>query len=305
MIPYFSTVPPSNAMSDPDSPPPSATLPLQPALSEAHASLHEAGSNPHSLTIRVWPNIPILYPMAIAALICGIFSMLFGIDGELKRLSHPPAAQTVTQVDGTVSSAAPTVAQVEYSKMAEKLKIEQVIALIFLAAFTYTMVVVCTDIILTWALLGVAATVILGMGLFILNIYYQFLNGFFNFLGGFIPIANAHFYFAIFAVWVILMIAAIIYARFHYVKIESNEVIVVGGVLDKRRRFSTMRLTYTKEVFDVFEYYLPFVRSGRLILRFQGETEPIVIDHVMNLDAVVKKLDHVTATMQVSAESGT
>ncbi len=292
-------------MSDPDSPPPASPLPLQPALSEDHAALHEPGSSPHSITIRVWPTIPILYPMAIAALICGIFSMLFGIDDELKRLSHPPAAQTVTQVDGTVSSAAPTVAQVEYSKMAEKLKIEQVIALIFLAAFTYTMVVVCTDIILTWALLGVAVAVILGMGLFILNIYYQFLGGFFNFLGGFIPIANAHFYFAIFVVWVILMIAAIIYARFHYVKIESNEVIVVGGVLDKRRRFSTMRLTYTKEVFDVFEYYLPFVRSGRLILRFQGETEPIVIDHVMNLDAVVKKLDHVTATMQVSAESGT
>jgi len=292
-------------MSDPDSPPPADTLPLQPVLSEAHASLHEPGSSPHSLTIRIWPNIPILYPMAIAALICGIFSMMFGIDSELKRLSNPPAAQTVTQVDGTVSSAAPTVAQVEYSNMAEKLRIEQVIALIFLAAFTYTMVVICTDIILTWALLGVAATVILGMGLFILNIYYQFLNGFFNFLGGFIPIANAHFYFAIFVVWVILMIAAIVYARFHYVKIESNEVIVVGGVLDKRRRFSTMRLTYTKEVFDVFEYYLPFVRSGRLILRFQGETEPIVIDHVMNLDAVVKKLDHVTATMQVSAESGT
>ena len=293
-------------MSDPDSPPPASPLPLQPALSEDHASLHEPGSNPHSLTIRVWPNIPILYPMAIAALICGIFSMLFGIDGELKRLSNPPAAQTVTQVDGTKASIITSEQhEVKYTEMAEKLKVEQVIALIFLAAFTYTMVVVCTDIILTWALLGVAAAVILGMGLFILNIYYQFLNGFFNFLGGFIPIANAHFYFAIFVVWVILMIAAIIYARFHYVKIESNEVIVVGGVLDKRRRFSTMRLTYTKEVFDVFEYYLPFVRSGRLVLRFQGETEPIVIDHVMNLDAVVKKLDHVTATMQVSAESGT
>ena len=293
-------------MSDPDSPPPVAALPIQPALSEDHAALHEPGSSPHSLTIRVWPNIPILYPMAIAALICGIFSMLFGIDGELKRLSNPPAAQTVTQVDGTKASIITSEQhEVKYTEMAEKLKVEQVIALIFLAAFTYTMVVVCTDIILTWALLGVAVAVILGMGLFILNIYYQFLNGFFNFLGGFIPIANAHFYFAIFVVWVILMIAAIIYARFHYVKIESNEVIVVGGVLDKRRRFSTMRLTYTKEVFDVFEYYLPFVRSGRLVLRFQGETEPIVIDHVMNLDAVVKKLDHVTATMQVSAESGT
>ena len=243
--------------------------------------------------------------MAIAALLCGIFSLMFGIDSELKTLSNPPAASQIKQPDGTTATITTDTHTVKYTEIANKLQIEQVIALVFLAAFTYTMVVVCTDIILTWALLGVAAAVILGMGLFIMNIYYNFLGGFFNFLGGFIPIANAHFYFAIFVVWVILMIAAIFYARFHYVKIESNEVIVVGGVLDKRRRFSTLRMTYTKEVFDVFEYYLPFVRSGRLILRFQGETEPIVIDHVMNLDAVVKKLDHVTATLQVSAESVT
>lgn len=291
-------------MSDPDS---SSADPIVPAaatpLSPAHSVLHGDGPNPHSLIIRVWPNIPILYPMAIAALLCGIFSLMFGMDGELKRISQAPTAKVTAQADGTQVTSVATETTVEYAKIAEKLQAEQVIALIFLAAFTYTMVVVCTDIILTWALLGIATAVILGMGLFILNIYYNFLGGFFNFLGGFIPVANAHFYFAIFVLWVILMISAILYSRFHYVKIESNEVVVVGGVLDKRRRFSTMRMTYTKEVFDVFEYYLPFVRSGRLILRFQGETEPIVIDHVMQLDAVVKKLDHVTATLQVSAES--
>ncbi len=262
------------------------------------------GDSKHSLTIRVWPNIPILYPMALAALLCGIFSLMFGIDGELKRLSVQPEARSVTQVDGTVSNGAPEFTQVEYSTMARKLRAEQVIALVFLAAFTYTLVVLCTDIILTWALLGIACALITGMGLFILNIYYDFLGDFFSFLGGFVPIANAHFYFAIFVMWVILMISAILYSRFHYVKIESNEVIVAGGFLDKRRRFSTLRLTYTKEVFDVFEYYLPFVRSGRLILRFTGESEPIVIDHVMNLEAVVKKLDTVTATLQISPGEG-
>ena len=291
-------------MSDPEASPAPALVPAAPAATESHPILHSPEGKRHSLVIRVWPNIPILYPMAIAALLCGFFSMTFGIDGELKRLSTPPAAQAVTQVDGSVASTVPTHAQVEYSKMADKLKIEQVIALVFLAAFAYTMVVVCTDIILTWALLGVAGATILGMALFILNIYYHFLNGLFDFLGGFIPIANAHFYFSIFAIWVVLMIAAIAYSRFHYVKIESNEVIVVGGFLDKRRRFSTMRMTYTKEVFDVFEYYLPFVRSGRLILRFTGESEPIVIDHVMNLESVVARLDHVTATLQVSPEEG-
>lgn len=254
-----------------------------------------------ALIIRVWPNIPVMYPMALAALICGIFSLMFGLDSELKRISTPPAAVTSASQDGTVSTLTVTETQVRYEEIARRLQVEQVIALVFLAAFAYTLVVLSTDIVLTWALLGVAGVTILGMGMFILNIYYQFLGGFFKFLGGFIPIANAHFYFSIFAVWIILIIAAIIYSRFHYVKVESNEVVVVGGVLEKRRRFSTMRMTYTKEVFDVFEYYLPFVRSGRLIIRFANESEPIVIDHVMQLERVVKKLDSLTSTLQVSA----
>lgn len=244
--------------------------------------------------------------MAIAALICGIFSLMFGLDPEVKRLSSPPVAQSITQPDGTTASIITSDKhEVKYTEYASKLKTDQVIALVFLAAFTYTMVVLCTDIMLTWALLGVAAAVILGMGLFIMNIYYNFLGGLFHFLGTFLPTANAHFYFAIFTIWVILMIAAILYSRFHYIRIEANEVIVVGGMLDKRRRFSTLRMTYTKEVFDVFEYYLPFVRSGRLVFRFSGEAEPIVVDHVMHLESTVKKLDHITGNLQVIAEQVT
>jgi hypothetical protein len=86
------------------------------------------------------------------------------------------------------------------------------------------------------------------------------------------------------------------------VKIESNEVVMVGGVLDKRKRYSSMRMQYTKEVCDVFEYYLPFVRSGRLILRFPQEAEPVILDHVMQIDDVVRRLDHITASLQVAPE---
>ena len=290
-------------MSEPEATPSPVTAPIAAAAFKAASSGEHF---PHVLTIRVWPNIPILYPMAIAALICGICSLMFGLDPEVKRLSSPPVAQSITQPDGTTASIITSDKhEVKYTEYASKLKTDQVIALVFLAALTYTMVVLCTDIMLTWALLGVAAAVILGMGLFIMNIYYNFLGGLFHFLGTFLPTANAHFYFAIFTIWVILMIAAILYSRFHYIRIEANEVIVVGGMLDKRRRFSTLRMTYTKEVFDVFEYYLPFVRSGRLIFRFSGETEPIVVDHVMHLESTVKKLDHITGNLQVIAEQVT
>ena len=278
----------------------------------AHAGKSD-DRHPHSLVVRVWPNIPILYPMAIAALLCGIFSLMFGLDKELKRISKPPV---VTQPAGAQPGTAlknaddtwivldgkTALVTANPEKIASDINAEQVIALIFLAAFSYTLVVVCTDIVLTWALLGIFSVVILGLILFIINIYHPFLTGFFDFIGRFTPVANAQFYFAIFIIWCLLMFGGIIYSRVHYVKIESNEVVIVGGVLEKRKRYSSMRMQYTKEICDVFEYYLPFVRSGRLILRFPQEAEPVIIDHVMNIDKVIAKLDHVTATLQVSPE---
>ncbi len=124
--------------------------------------------NPHSLVIRVWPNVPILYPMAIAALLCGIFSMLFGVDKELSRLSTKPqvtqtdAAQSGTSMkntDGnwTVLDGKKVLVTADPEKIAADINTEQVIALIFLAAFTYTLIVVCTDIVLTWAHNGAGA----------------------------------------------------------------------------------------------------------------------------------------------------
>lgn len=284
-------------MSDPAS----STPTLNPA--PVHATKDPEDRHPHSLVIRVWPNVPILYPMAIAALLCGIFSLMMGVDRTLKKISAPQEAITET-VNGVTKTVAAEDVQVSVkaSDVAAQLKAEQVIALIFLAAFIYTLIVVCTDIVLTWALLGIFTVVIIGMLMFIINIYHPFLTGFFDFVGRFTPVANAQFYFAIFIIWGLLMLGGILYSRFHYVKIESNEVVVVGGVLDKRKRYSSMRMQYTKEICDVFEYYLPFVRSGRLILRFPQEAEPVIIDHVMHVDRVIAKLDHVTATLQVAPE---
>ncbi len=269
-------------------------------------SVSAATSSAHSLTIRIWPNIPILYPMAIAALLCGICSLLFGMDRELTRLStavpSAPVAQSAPAVAGSTVAAAPAVVTADPADIARRIRAEQVIALIFLAAFAYTMVVICTDIVLTWALLGLFLGLIVALVLFILNIYHGFLPGLFGFLNKFVPLANAQFYFAIFGIWALLMVAAVIYSRFHYVRIESNEVILVGGVLDKRKRLSSMRMQYTKEICDIFEYYLPFVRSGRLILRFPQESEPVIIDHVINIDKVVEKLAVVSSTLLVAPD---
>jgi hypothetical protein len=214
------------------------------------------------LTIRLWPKIPVLYPMALIAFIAGILMWKFPAE------THP--------------------------------KIGQVCGIVFLAVTGFSLFTITFDIGLTWALLWVAGILIVGLVMTIINIFYPFLPDFFNWLNHLSPIANSHFYFCIFTIWALLMILGIVLVNFHYVRIEPNEVIVVGGVMDKRRRYSTMRVTYTKEVHDVFEYYLPFVRSGSLIMRFPNEDQPLILENVMNIDKVIKQLEHITSTLTVS-----
>jgi hypothetical protein len=179
-------------------------------------------------------------------------------------------------------------------------EIAQVCGLIFLATTGFSIFTLTFDIGLTWALLWVFGVMIVGLILAIINIFHPFLPDFFGWLANLNPVANSHFYFSIFTMWAILMLVGVIIVNFHYVKIEPNEVIVVGGVMDKRRRYSTMRVTYTKEVHDVFEYYLPFIRSGSLIMRFPNEEQPLILENVMHIDKVIKQMEFLTSTMQVS-----
>ncbi len=224
----------------------------------------EKGTDPNTkapfLIIRQWPKIPVLYPMALIALIAGILTW----------------------------------------SMPENAKMVQVCGLVFMAIAGFSLFTLTFDIGLTWALLWIFGSLIVGLIMVIVNIFYPFLPDFFGWLTNLNPVANSHFYFCIFTIWGLLMLVGIILVNFHYVRIEPNEVVVVGGVMDKRRRYSTMRVTYTKEVHDVFEYYLPFVRSGSLIMRFPNEEQPLILDNVMNIDHVIRELERITSSMQVS-----
>ena len=216
-----------------------------------------------ALVVRLWPKVPVLYPAALIALLCGIIGMFTGESENMK----------------------------------------QALGLIFLTTLTLCLFTLTFDIGLTWALLWIAGVVIVGLILFLINIFHPFLPEFFSWLNHLKPIANYQFYLCIFIIWAVLMLVGVIYVSFHYVRFESNEIIVVAGIMDKRRRYSTTGFTYTKEVTDVFEHYLPFIRSGRLVLRFPNEEEPLILDNVMGIDTVIKRLEMLTSVMAVAGNS--
>ena len=63
-----------------------------------------------------------------------------------------------------------------------------------------------------------------------------------------------------------------------------------------------MRMRYVKEIHDVMEYYLPFVRSGRLIFSFPEQSEAVIIDNVLGIAKVTRKVDKMVSALQIVTE---
>ena len=155
---------------------------------------------------------------------------------------------------------------------------------------------ICVDLDVRWAIIYLSIVVITALLLWILNITTGLLPSLFGWLDYITPMANAQLYLGVFVVWLLLMFISFVVTRFHYVKVEAKEVIVVGGMLERQQRYDTMRMRYTKEIGDVMEYYLPFVRSGRLIFSFPEQSEAVIIDNVINIKKVTKQLDDVVGS---------
>lgn len=292
-------------------------------------------SLPDSIMIRMWPKTPVLYPMAILALLFGIIGLFAGSTPHIRKLNqiyHPTVhvqtaqeeSMNVSQEETTSSEAASTEATSteaapeeeasavvvdeaavlkQAEQLAKGLTLDRIMGTIFLLVFAFSLFTLSVDMEVRWALLTFACVIIAMLALILLNQQYEFLPGIFSTILSLSPMANPHFYFAIFIIWVVLMIVSIGIVRFHYVRIESNEVVVVGGLLERQQRFPTMRMRYTRDIQDVFEYYMPFVRSGRLILSFAEQNEAVVIDNVLNIDKVTKELDQISGVMRFKTNS--
>jgi hypothetical protein len=265
---------------------------------------NSAPTEPFRLIVRMWPKTPVLYPMALCALVCAILSHFYGASRQIEAAARVASAEVApaAAVDGTPTTPSTTTDEIEEAdpeKLAAARKFDRVLASVFLIIFAVSMFSICVDFEIRWALIALALLVIIVLGLVIANIYWHTFPGLLRMLSGVTALASPQFYLAIFIVWAVLMVVSLAIVRFHYVKIESNELVVVGGFLETQKRMSTFRMNYTKEVQDVMEYYLPMVRSGRLIFTFPGEAQAIVVDNVLNIDRVIEQLDKVSSTLRV------
>ncbi len=239
--------------------------------------------------------------MATMALICAIVGYTVGASAHTAKLREVTGiSETLAPVEGGPPEGV-TKEQIQEAsaKLYAGLRIDRVMGFIFLVFFAFCMFALCIDTEIRWALMA-----FLGIGLLITIVLLvdertKFLPGFFRSLLTLTPSASPQFYLAIFFIWLVLMLISLVTIRFHYVRIEENEVFVVGGLLEGQKRFPTFQMKYQKDVSDVIEYYLPFVHSGRLILSFPSLDDRIVLDNVLHIDKVIEQLNELSSGWRV------
>jgi len=97
--------------------------------------------------------------------------------------------------------------------------------------------------------------------------------------------ASRDFYFAVFIGMLVLYGAMAVVTRFDYWELTSNELVHHTGLLGDVERFSTAGLKLNTELNDVFEYLL--AGAGRIILDIPGQSRPVVLDNVLQINKVM------------------
>ena len=212
---------------------------------------------PTKITLRTWPKMLFLWPTALAALIAGIGTALLADAPERGELW------------GTL----------------------------FLVVFTLNLVVVTFEFPRSTSLTLVLAVVALTWVFVEVNRRYNIIAPLRDFVEELELGARPDFYFAVFVIYLLLLIGMFISTRFSYWEISNNELVHHRGLMQDVERFSTDGLQYTKQITDFFEYVIG--RSGRLVVQTPTIDQPIVLDNVIGINYVAHTLDRLLEARRV------
>lgn len=112
--------------------------------------------------------------------------------------------------------------------------------------------------------------------------------------------ASTEFYLGLFTYLALIFIGVLVNTRFNYWEIKHNEIVHHTGFLGQVRRFPSPNLKTTLEITDVFEYAL--LRCGRITLFPASEQRPIVLENVLNVNAVERDIRVLLSSLQVEIE---
>lgn len=113
--------------------------------------------------------------------------------------------------------------------------------------------------------------------------------------------ATQPFYIWFFALMLLIYLLVFVQTRFNYWELTHNELLHHHGILGDVERYPAPGLRITKEVDDVFEFFL--LGAGRLVIQPPVEPRAIVLENVPLVNRVENRLKEVLSTLKVKVES--
>lgn len=114
--------------------------------------------------------------------------------------------------------------------------------------------------------------------------------------------ASPGFFLAFGLLFFVIFIGIFLQTRFNYWEVKHNELLHHHGIAGDVERYPAPNLRMSKEITDVFEYVLLF--SGRLVLYPANSERPVVLDHVVRINSMEKRVEKMLQTLQVRFEGG-
>ncbi len=104
------------------------------------------------------------------------------------------------------------------------------------------------------------------------------------------------FYGFVFVITGIVIGIGFLEARVDYWKLEKNELLHRRGFFGQVKRYPTQGLRYSKDIPDLFEFFL--FKAGSITFYFPN-VEPVILPTVLNVNRVAKDLDELLSQFRV------
>lgn len=180
------------------------------------------------------------------------------------------------------------------------LKGNRTLGLIWVIVFALNLCVVAFEFNRIKFLATIMAVVMLILAAFLANTQLQ--GTFFVMLGTLIRKiniqANHTFYYAISTMMSIIFLLVYISTRWNYWVVEHNMILHYKGFMGDVHRYPAPNLRMSKEITDIFEYFLGL--SGTLILQPSNETRAIVLENVIGINRKEERIKRLLGSLQVS-----
>jgi hypothetical protein len=249
----------------------------------------------HSVKIVPYPKIIFFWPIFVTSLIIGVMLNLGILFDRTPDPEGETPVETTTSSTGGTEEVAPSI-----SPKNRKIQGNPILGLIWIVVFAVNISVVAFEFSRIKFLATIMGALIFVLGAFLANTNFPF----FAFLGRVIRSiniqANPTFYYMVSFIFLVIFGVVFISTRWNYWVVESNMILHYHGFMGDIHRYPAPQLRMSKEITDVFEYFLG--SAGTLVLQPTNESRAIVLENVVGINRKEERIKKLLGSLQVTVK---